>query len=159
MPKPSERTATVRGKRGAVLAWLGEQAPDTITLSDFAALRERFAPISERRLRDILRESGASLHPIVEGVRQTSLEELERSLRNLLQEYQSEPKAVRRLVIQAKDHAKLSLRKADATRRVVKEEMILWMLTWLENPAVFPEWVALRKRAAAALRPPEEGLY
>jgi len=31
---------------------------------------------------------------------------------------------------------------------VAKEEMVLWMLTWLENPGVFATWLELRKRAA-----------
>jgi hypothetical protein len=26
-----------------------------------------------------------------------------------------------------------------------KEEMVLWMMTWLENPDVFEAWVPLRK--------------
>jgi hypothetical protein len=46
---------------------------------------------------------------------------------------------VRKIVITAKDHAKW--------HPEGKEEMILWMTTWLENPPVFREWVALRKHA------------
>jgi hypothetical protein len=48
-------------------------------------------------------------------------------------------------VITAKDHARLAMRKTNEEKRALKEEMILWMLTWLENPGVFPIWVALRK--------------
>ncbi len=47
---------------------------------------------------------------------------------------------VRRLVIVAKDHARWASRKHPE-----KEEMLLWMTTWLENPAVFPGWVKLRR--------------
>jgi hypothetical protein len=31
----------------------------------------------------------------------------------------------------------------------MKEEMAAWMLLWLENPAVFPIWLVLRKKAGA----------
>jgi hypothetical protein len=50
-------------------------------------------------------------------------------------------------VIEAKDHARLSARSpaASAEKKSQKEEMIQWMLVWLENPAVFAEWVKLRK--------------
>ena len=48
--------------------------------------------------------------------------------------------AVRRLVITAKEHARLAAR--IPSKRPEKEEMILWLTTWLENPPVFREWVA-----------------
>lgn len=53
----------------------------------------------------------------------------------------------RKAVIQAKDHARLAARspKASSERKVMKEEMAEWMLVWLENPAVFPAWVKIRK--------------
>jgi hypothetical protein len=52
-------------------------------------------------------------------------------------------------VIAGKEHARLAARRAGASdeRRVLKEEMAAWMLLWLENPALFPAWLALRKRA------------
>jgi hypothetical protein len=53
-------------------------------------------------------------------------------------------------VITAKDHARWAAKKAE-TKRPEKEEMMLWMLTWLENPPLFPEWIRLR-RAAVALQ-------
>jgi hypothetical protein len=57
-------------------------------------------------------------------------------------------RACRRAVIEAKDHARWAARRAgtDADLRARKEEMLLWMLTWLENPGVFREWVGLRNR-------------
>jgi hypothetical protein len=67
---------------------------------------------------------------------------------NLLQEYERGGTAlrtsVRRLVIEAKDHARWAARKPE--RRTEKEEMALWMLTWLENPPLFPQWVRLRRQ-------------
>jgi hypothetical protein len=87
---------------------------------------------------------------MVEGVRQSTFAELEASLLRLLAEYQAgdPPRrmAVRRLVITAKEHARLAAR--NPAQRPDKEEMILWLTTWLENPPVFREWVALRRGLA-----------
>jgi hypothetical protein len=54
----------------------------------------------------------------------------------------------RNAVIQAKDHARLAARspKTAPEKKAHKEEMIEWMLVWLENPGVFPLWVKLRKQ-------------
>jgi len=53
----------------------------------------------------------------------------------------------RKLVIQSKDNARLAARSAKATpaKTAEKEEMVQWMLVWLENPGVFPTWVRIRK--------------
>ncbi len=55
---------------------------------------------------------------------------------------------VRRLVITAKDHARWASKKE--AKRAEKEEMVLWMLTWLENPPLFAEWVRLRRAVTNA---------
>ncbi len=110
-------------------------------------IREALGPISDSYLRRLLRDSGAPLDPLVEGVRQTGFDELERTLLALLDCDRAE---ARPLVIEAKEHAKLALkRKPDAAR----EEMILWMLTWLENPDAFPVWLRLRKNVLRAGAP------
>jgi hypothetical protein len=130
--------------------WLAENNPSRIGDAEFAALGERLAPIPDSRLRRLLRESGAPLAPFVRGVEQDSFESLERTLLALEREYAEAPgrdraRACRRIVIEAKDHARLAARKAAPERRAVKEEMVLWMLTWLENPAAFPVWLRLRQ--------------
>jgi hypothetical protein len=51
---------------------------------------------------------------------------------------------VRRRVIEAKDHARWAAR--SPAKRDQKEEMVLWMRTWLENPPLFPVWARLRRR-------------
>jgi hypothetical protein len=57
------------------------------------------------------------------------------------------------VVITAKDHARLAARNLD--KRAEKEEMLLWLLTWLENPPLFRDWVRLRRSFAdATLCPP-----
>jgi hypothetical protein len=124
--------------------WLERVQPAEVGEAEWAALLLHLSPISEGYLRKLLRESGVPLAPLIEGVRQESLDTLESSLVKMLQVYESGKKAqVRKAVITAKDHAKLAARKTET--RAVKEEMILWMLTWLENPALFPDWLRLRK--------------
>lgn len=96
------------------------------------------------------------------GIRQDSFEELDHTLAALDREYFSaiaagdhaRAQACRRLVIEAKDHARWALRSPKLTleQRAAKEEMILWMLTWLENPGVFSTWLELRKRALFTAR-------
>ena len=89
------------------------------------------------------------LDPLVEGVRQDSLEHLERSLEALRVEYESGRHAeVRQVVIRAREHAELAARnrRLDEDRRALKKEMVLWLHTWLENPPMFPVWVTLRRK-------------
>lgn len=143
MPRP--------GKAAELALWLAGRRPERIGEQEFAALGEALAPISEAYLRKLLRAGGVPLAPLVEGVRQGTFDELESTLLNLLDEYQratpARRAAVRRLVITAKDHARLAAR--IPAKRAEKEEMILWLTTWLENPPVFPEWVRLRREQNA----------
>jgi hypothetical protein len=140
-PKPP------RGRRTELARWLETVKPEQVGDREWDELRRLLAPVSESYLRKLLRESGVPLAPLVEGVRQETLEALESSLMRMLREYEAgsrERKAlVRKAVITAKDHARLAARKEEV--RAEKQEMILWMLTWLENPALFPDWLRLRK--------------
>ncbi len=141
------------GKRAAVAEYVAARGGEAITEADWKILLERLAPVSEGYLRELLRSSGVPLAPLVEGVRQSSLEELERTLVALQQEYErataagNAPRArlCREAVIRAKDHARWAARKGAG-----KQEMIAWMLTWLENPPVFSAWVAMRKKQTAS---------
>jgi hypothetical protein len=58
----------------------------------------------------------------------------------------------RRAVLQGKDRLKLLLRRASLTpqKREEKQELLQWFLVWLEAPPLFPAWLELRVRAAAA---------
>lgn len=95
------------------------------------------------------------MEPPFGGVRQKTFEELERSLVELEQVYsrakesgdRSRAQLCRNVVIQAKDHARLAARSSRTTpeKKAIKEEMVEWMLVWLENPGVFPVWVKLRR--------------
>jgi hypothetical protein len=143
-PKP-------RGKRLELAHWLEREKPEAIGERAWDELRTSLAPVSESHLRHLLRDTGIPLAPLVDGVRQESLDTLESSLLKLLNEYESADRdrrvLVRRLIIEAKDHARWAAR--DEQKQAEKEEMILWMTTWLENPPLFRDWVRLRRAAAA----------
>ena len=149
MRKRSKRTGMrlTRGKRTELARWLQEHRPARIGETEFEALGRALAPVSESYLRKLVRESGVPLDPMVEGVRQGGFDELEASLLRLLEEYErgdpARRAAVRRVVITSKEHARLAAR--NPAKRPEKEEMLLWLLTWLENPPLFGAWVRLRR--------------
>jgi hypothetical protein len=135
-----------------VREWLESHAVERATESDFAELVRALADVKERTLRQALRESGLKLDPIVEGVRQDSLQDLARTLTALQHEYQSADgnrdrmKRIRLLVIESKAHARFASR-----RKPEKQEMIEWMLVWLRDPSLFDVWVRLRLRSLGEL--------
>ncbi|MBZ5605195.1 MAG: hypothetical protein LAO79_23095 [Acidobacteriia bacterium] len=141
MKKPPKPTGKKRGKRAELAEWLARERPERVGEAEFGAIFQALAPVSESYLRKLLRESGIELTPMVGGVRQSTLDELESSLGGLLDEYVAgdafRRQAIRKIVITAKDHARW--------HPEGKDEMILWMTTWLENPPVFREWVRLRR--------------
>jgi len=50
-------------------------------------LQALLAPVSERYLRNLLRDAGVSMEPLIEGVRQDSFEHLERTMLGLTEEF------------------------------------------------------------------------
>jgi hypothetical protein len=157
-PKP-KASRSPRGKRAELLRWIERVRPEVIGEGEWDMLRRELNPISTGYLRKLLRESGVPLAALIDGVRQESFAALEASLLSLLREYEGgDPgrrASVRRVVIEAKDHARWAGRTAE--KRVEKEEMVLWMLTWLENPPVFAQWVRLRGKALGMLGSTREG--
>ena len=137
-----------RTKRADLLRWLERERPARIGEMEWARLHIDLGPISGSHLRRLLRESGVPLSPLVEGVRQETFEALESSLLTMLAEYERGDvpyrTSIRRSVIEAKEHARWAARNPD--KRTDKLEMALWMLTWLENPPLFPQWVKLRRQ-------------
>jgi hypothetical protein len=137
--------------------YLEAEHPAAIDEAVWHELLQRLAPVSESYLRDLLRETGLPFAQPFAGVRQHTFEELEQSLRELLEAYTSANAAgdreraryCRRQVIGAKDRAKFLAKnpRAPEAKRAEKEEMAQWMLVWLENPEVFPAWVDARKLA------------
>ncbi|HUS07326.1 MAG TPA: hypothetical protein VMZ52_13555 [Bryobacteraceae bacterium] len=144
-------------KKARLAEWLAREQPALIDLPRWEQLRAELAPVSEKYLLGILRESGTRLAPLIEGVRQDSFDHLERTLLALAGEYRSgDPTTCRRArnaVIQARTHAGWAVRR-DPRRLAEKGEMALWMLTWLENPELFHAWLRLRKRATETLSSP-----
>ena len=111
--------------------------------------------MSESYLRHLLAESGIAVEQPFGGVRQKTFDELEQSLVEMESVYTRAKEAgdraraqlCRNVVIQAKDHARLAAHSPKTTpeKKATKEEMVKWMLIWLENPGVFPAWVKLRR--------------
>jgi hypothetical protein len=40
----------------------------------------------------------------------------------------------------------------DAQRKAVADELAAWMTVWLQNPAVFADWLALRRNSSEFLQ-------
>jgi len=137
--------------------YLEAERPAAITGAVWKDLQARLAPVSDSYLRDLLRDTGLPFEQPWAGIAQHTFEELEQSLRGMLEVYREAMHAAdrerarycRRQVIAAKDRARFLARNptTPAERKTVKEEMAAWMLVWLENPEVFPAWVEGRKRA------------
>ena len=136
--------------------YLAAQRPPAITEALWYDLRQRFAPISESYLRELLRAANLPFEQPFAGIRQHTFEELEQSLREMLHVYaeamaagnRQRARYCRRQVIGAKDRARFLARspRTAPEKKARKEEMAQWMLVWLEDPAVFPAWLQARKR-------------
>jgi len=136
--------------------YLARRQPARITEAVWLEARTHLAPVSDGYLRDLLQATQIPFDQPWAGIRQHTFEELESSLREMLEVYLDAQTAgerecaryARRQVIAAKDRAKLASRnpRINPEKRARKEEMAHWMLVWLENPEVFPAWVEARKR-------------
>jgi hypothetical protein len=145
-PRPESKKARLRH-------WL-DTASGLVDEARFAELKARLDPITDSYLRHLLRESGVPLSALVEGVSVSSFESLERTLLALAGAYETRPREARSVVIEAKVRLRWSASRVAADdRRAEKQEMLLWVLTWLENPGAFPVWLRLRKRCALSLCP------
>ncbi len=152
MPPPSRKQALREFLAAREIASIGE--------AEWQEALRILAPISESYLRDLLRATGLPFSQPYAGIRQKTFEELESDLREMLAVYTQAVQAgdrrraryCRRQIIAAKDRARFSLRvpKASPAKKAQKEEMVQWMLVWLENPEVFPAWVEIRKRYSSA---------
>ena len=135
--------------------YMAERQPPAITEAVWRELLTELAPVSESYLRDLLRATGLPFDQPYAGVRQHTLEELEQSLAEMLEVYadamaagnRDRARYCRRQVIAAKDRARFLSRDGPPEKMALKEEMVEWMLVWLDNPEVFPAWVAARKKA------------
>jgi hypothetical protein len=162
---------STQSTRKRLREYLESEQTAEITEAVWKDLLKRLAPVSESYLRDLLRTTGLPFAQPYAGVEQHTLEQLEASLRGMLQVYTEAMSAgnreraryCRRQLIAAKDRAKFLAQSPKSTpeRQALKQEMAQWMLVWLENPEVFPAWVERRKRvtdleSAAAATSPDE---
>src|SRR5215470_279218 len=133
-----------KSKKTRLREYLAEKNLSAVAEREWRELAASLAPISESYLRRLLADAGIRVEPPFGGVRQTSFDELERSLLELEEVYtraretgeRARAQQCRNAVIQAKDHARLAARGARTApeKKAQKEEMIRWMLVWLENP-------------------------
>ena len=144
--------------------YLAAEPVARISQAVWTDLTQRLAPVSESYLRELLRDTGLPFDQPFAGIRQHTFEELEHSLREMLQVYadamvagdRQRARYCRRQVIGAKDRARHIAygAKTPPAKKAQKKEMVDWMLVWLENPEVFSAWMEARKRLGVA---PGEG--
>ena len=115
--------------------------------NEWRELRSALGDISETTLR----ACGIPIAAPWSGVASHSIDDLEACLQALSHLYETRPdlrRYCRDQVIAAKDRARWAARspKVEESKRRMKAEMVEWMLVWLDDPAVFPAWVQLRRR-------------
>jgi hypothetical protein len=141
--------STLASLHQQALTWLLTQGAPRVDEALSARLAGEFPALSARLRRQVLLESGLELEPLVEGVRQDTIEHLDATLGALADEYEQADAGrrarVRGVVIEALQHTRLA-----ATRKPKDEELLL-LRTWLENPLVFTAWLKLRRRRSAML--------
>ena len=114
--------------------------------SEWLELRTALPDISE----STLRSAGIPIAQPWLGVLQHSLDELQSSLSGLSAVYASRAdlqRYTRAQVIRAKDRARWLSKssRTDLARLALKQEMVEWMLRWLDDPAIFDTWVRVRR--------------
>lgn len=105
--------------------------------------------LSASYLRRRLLERGQEIHVLIEGVRQDSQANLERTLTALAAVYENQPSEARQRVLESRMHLDFALRKDPGNP--LRQIVLLHLRTWLENPPVYPLWVSLQKK-----KPPGE---
>ena len=164
--------------KGAVLEFLAANQPARVDRKTLHSIRRHAAartgrsrlPSSEYVLDillstdvDVGREIGGIPRDLRGRVRTGTLAEAGESLAGMAREYSRAPdrvraEDVRRSVLRARNHVRLSLsRNLSEAKRKAKEEILLWLRVWLENPEVFCDWHALRAGDSSRSRSPREG--
>lgn len=128
--------------------FVGERGWSAIREPEWQAMREALPDIPE----STLRECGLPLEMPWRGVASHTLDELEASLCEMTRVYQARDdlrRYCRDEVIGAKERARWIAKssKVEEGKRRLKLEMTKWMLVWLDDPAMFPAWVQVRRRS------------
>jgi hypothetical protein len=145
-----------KSKKALLAEYIKDENLSQVTEREWHEIVARLAPVSESYLRRLLADTAIPVEQPFAGVRQKTFEELEASLLAMEEVYttaketgdRAPAQQCRNAVIQAKDHARFAARspKTSPEKKAQKEEMIQWMLVWLDDPGVFPAWVKLRKQ-------------
>ena len=115
----------------------------------------RLAPVSESYLRELLRSTGLPFDQPWAGIRQHTLRGVggiaARDAGGVPRGDGGGRPGARALLPPAGDRGQGSGEVPGRQPRTTpekreKEEMVQWMLVWLENPEVFPAWVEARKK-------------
>jgi hypothetical protein len=144
MPQTVSRKIT---KKQRVLEFTAARGWVRVGECEWNELRDALPDVSA----GTIQRSGLAMDAPWSGVHQHTFEELEASLREFSEIYESRPDLrpfSRQQVIAAKDRAKfLATRDAtDPETRNRKAAMAEWMLIWLSDPALFPAWLSALKR-------------
>lgn len=139
MPRPT--------KKQRVQAFVAGRGWTVIGEREWSELKASLPDISE----STIRASGVPIAQPWRGLSQHTLIELETSLLEMSETYAARPglrRYCRDQVISAKAHARFiaSNHKVEEARRRLKSEMVEWMLVWLDDPAMFPAWAAMRRQ-------------
>ena len=110
--------------------YLAANQPAAITEAVWQGLLLRLAPVSESYLRDLLRDTGLPFDQPYAGIRQHTFEELEQSLREMLEVYsealaagdRERARYCRRQVIAAKDRARFLAATRAAPRKSARKK-------------------------------------
>jgi hypothetical protein len=134
-------------KKQRVLDFVAARGWGEVGEKEWRELRAALNDISE----SALRASGIAIAAPWRGVAAHSIDELESSMLEFSQVYETREdlrRYCRDQVIAAKDSARWAARssKVEESKRRMKAEMVEWMLVWLDDPAIFPTWVQLRKQ-------------
>jgi hypothetical protein len=134
-------------KKQRVLDYAAMRGWRRIGESEWAELRHALPDVSP----SVIQKAGLPVEAPWCGVRQHTFEELEASLREFSAVYEYRPdlrQFSRQQVIVAKDRAKLLAEKKtiNTEARARKAAMAEWMLIWLGDPALFPDWLSALKR-------------
>lgn len=135
--------------RRAVVQARGRTPPD-------AALVDRLISAGA----NVARPLGGIPPGLAERVRTRSLAEAADSLEEMAAIYSQAREAgdaiaqadCRRAVMRGKERVKLTLGRKNLSveKREEKREILAWYLSWLENPGLFPDWLAVRRAGSAA---------
>jgi hypothetical protein len=158
-------------RKSLVEQFLRENAPAEISASVLTALRRYVAGrlegarVSDRYLVELAENAGFSVARELGGlpadlrdrIHFHDLDAAQSSLLEMAREYAVADRRCRqdcrRAVRRAQDRLAALLRRPGLApaKRAEKEEIASWFRVWLETPELFPDWIALRRRA---LTPP-----